>query len=886
MRTPRLTGHAAGRLRRLACGLRALACCLPAWCAPAAPAQPAVPALPPSVEGFERVSDRVWAFVARDQRSANGALFIGAEEALAVDPGLTPAIASRFLEGARAIAQRPLRTVVLTHGHADHAQGVSCMADASFTLVSSPQTRRALAESLAAVSRDLAQGATAAAERAQLLACAMRLPEPITDGRREFDLGGHTVVVWAPGVAHTAGDLVVWSPADRVLATGDLFINRASPDMKQGSVAGLLARLDGLLELPLERVIPGHFEVAGKAELARFRDYVRAVHDGARRALDSGGKEAQPDLGAFKDLRQFPQYAATFADNLRAAADQYRAEPARPGASAGFAVLRRLKLGRNPHQIAFSPDGRWAYVAIAGERRIARVDVASLTAAGAMPVAGAPLGVRALATDELLITHFDGTTIERRRWGAAAATASLAAGAGPSLITGPLPDGSLLAVAERADRLLHFSPERLAVLGSYATGARPFPPAATSDGCLAFVPNYQAGTVTVVDLWNARVRAQVAVGAQPSGGAVLPLDHEYAVAVRGGSRIAFINTASRRLVSTLSAGIGEAPFSVVVAPSGRLAFVNNTASHDISVIALPEKRVIARIAVGEIPIVMAVHPSGETLWVACEGTHEVDVIRIPQADAGTDTGERAAGGLGSSGAAAAAPVPVTEVALLGTIHGTHRSSRRWGLDQLRRTIEAFRPDVVIAEIPPDRWPRIWDDYASRGVIEDSRVRAFPEYVDVLLPLKLRLGFEVEPAAAWTEEMNDLRQARIAAFGKQASMRRRHAAYQAAEKAAQAQDRDHLTDSDDPRVIHSERYDELTRIALGPYDEFLNDWIGPGGWTNINVAHYRLVDAALRRHAGKRILITFGASHKYWLAEQLRMRDDIRLLDITPFLPPP
>jgi len=354
------------------------------------------------------------------------------------------------------------------------------------------------------------------------------------------------------------------------------------------------------------------------------------------------------------------------------------------------------------------------------------------------------------------------------------------------------------------------------------------------------------------------------------------------VAVRGENRIAFINTASKTVVSTLGAGIGASPFSVVVAPNGRLAFVNNTASHDISVIALPERRVIARIPVGEIPIVMAVHPSGQTLWVACEGTHEVDVIRIPQPGAE----ERAASEPEGPGAAAAAPAAMTEVALLGTIHGSHRSSKRWGLEQLRLTIEAFRPDVVITEIPPDRWPRIWDDYASRGVILDSRLRAFPEYVDVLLPLKLRLGFEVEPAAAWTEEMNDLREARMAAFGKDAKRRQRHAAYQAAEKAAQAQDTAHVTDSDDPRVIHSEPYDRLTKIALGPYDEFLNDVIGPGGWTNINVAHYRLVDAALRRHAGKRILITFGASHKYWFAEQLRTRDDIRLLDITPFLPPP
>lgn len=51
---------------------------------------------------------------------------------------------------------------------------------------------------------------------------------------------------------------------------------------------------------------------------------------------------------------------------------------------------------------------------------------------------------------------------------------------------------------------------------------------------------------------------------------------------------------------------------------------------DVSVLLLPERRVVARIPVGEIPIVMAVHPSGKTLWVSSEGSHEVSVIEIPK----------------------------------------------------------------------------------------------------------------------------------------------------------------------------------------------------------------------------------------------------------------
>lgn len=824
--------------------------------------------------GFVQVSGHVWAFVAQDERSANGALFVGDREALALDPGLTPAIAERFFAAARDLTDRPIRTVVLSHWHPDHALGAVCGPAGAHRLAATSASRRALAENAAKVAKALAGGDADEAERDMLAHCVVRLPDLLIDAPRSFDLGGHRVHVWSPGIAHTDGDLVLWSETDRVLATGDLFLHDSSPDMQEGSVGGLLRALDQLLELPARKVIPGHFAVGDTTALVRFRDYVKAVHDGARAAVDGGTPVPAVDLSAFADFRQYPQYQATFADNLQAAAAQYRDEPARPGAGNGFGLLRRLELGHNPHQIAFSPDGRWAYVAMAGDDRIARVDVASLTADGAMPVADAPLGVHARATDDLLLTRFAGESIERRGWAASTAAATLASGLGTSLFSAPLPDGSLLASVERRDVLLRFARDTLALLDSFPTGARPFPPAATSDGRLAFVPNYDDGTVSVIDLWNRKAGARIAVGAKPSGGAVLPGDSEYAVAVRGERRIAFINTASKSVVATLADGIGESPFSVVLAPNGRLAFVNNTASHDVSVIALPEKRVVARIATGEIPIVLAVHPSGETLWVSCEGTHEVDVFAIPHRwrEAAPDP--------------VADTAAIAEVAVLGMLHDRHRDSRAWGLAAVRTAIARFRPDVVIAEIPPDRWDRIWRDYAERGTIEDSRILRFPEYTDVLLPLKVQLGFAVEQGAAWTQEMSDLRNARIAAFEQQPVFAERAARYRAATEAAQALDREHLLDSDDPQVIHSAEYDRLSKLTLAPYDAALNDVIGPGGWTRINVAHHRLIDAAIRRHPGQRILITFGAGHKYWLLEQLRTRDDIHLLDVHAFLPEP
>src|SRR3546814_19352941 len=98
---------------------------------------------------------------------------------------------------------------------------------------------------------------------------------------------------------------------------------------------------------------------------------------------------------------------------------------------------------------------------------------------------------------------------------------------------------------------------------------------------------------------------------------------------------------------------------------------------------------------------MAVHPSGETLWVSCAGSHTLDVIAIPRV-------------WREPAADAPAPSVRSEVAVPGMIHDGHRKSATWGLDAVRATITRFDPDVVIAEVAPDRRPRNGNSAQRRG----------------------------------------------------------------------------------------------------------------------------------------------------------------------------
>ncbi|MEM7353455.1 MAG: hypothetical protein AAF657_21845 [Acidobacteriota bacterium] len=225
-----------------------------------------------------------------------------------------------------------------------------------------------------------------------------------------------------------------------------------------------------------------------------------------------------------------------------------------------------------------------------------------------------------------------------------------------------------------------------------------------------------------------------------------------------------------------------------------------------------------------------------------------------------------------------------EVVVLGMIHGQHRESERYSTEVVRSLIRTIEPAVVLVEIPPDRLPTAMDEFRTTGEIAEPRVVRFPEYVDALFPLTREMDFEIVPTAAWTRPMADTRRAQLEAISQDPARAEDWAAYEEANRQAEAA----ITaggDDDDPRWIHTDAYDDAVEIGLSIYNRLFNDELGPGGWDNINAAHYAYIAKALdeRQGQGQRILITYGSGHKGWFLRQLRQRDDIVLLDVAPFL---
>ena len=210
-----------------------------------------------------------------------------------------------------------------------------------------------------------------------------------------------------------------------------------------------------------------------------------------------------------------------------------------------------------------------------------------------------------------------------------------------------------------------------------------------------------------------------------------------------------------------------------------------------------------------------------------------------------------------------------QVIVIGTIHSQHLQSKEYSLKVFSDIIENLKPDVVLAEIPPDRFAIANEQFQKSGKINEPRVLQYPEFSKVIFPLQKSMGFQLIPVSAWTEEMANAREDKLEEIKRDKNRSKDWQSYTQARQLSGELFEKYIQEFD-PIKIHSEEFDQILNIELQVFSDLFNDDLGKGGWENINLAHYQLIDFELNKlkNQNKKILILFGSGHKGWLIKKL------------------
>jgi len=303
----------------------------------------------PSIKLFkiERVSAHVYAAIAQTTPVVNGnsAIIVTQEGLVVVDSQSSPSAArSLYNQFKREVAALPVRYLINTHHHLDHAHGNGAygeMFGQKMDIVATDFSRAALDQASRWFNDFLQRRPTPSAElqnvpnqeryyefvqvyigslkkdipeleaqiphleepkktAAQLRLAGLRLyfadmskfaptlPNITFAHDLKLECGDVTVEVRHLGYGHTAGDAVVLIPEDRVVVTGDL-VHGLEPLLFEAYPDKWPATLEELSKLDFGTIVPGHGPVQRtRTTLTLFKDYLVELNQVVREGVVAG----------------------------------------------------------------------------------------------------------------------------------------------------------------------------------------------------------------------------------------------------------------------------------------------------------------------------------------------------------------------------------------------------------------------------------------------------------------------------------------------------------------------------------------------------------------------------------------------------------------------
>jgi YVTN family beta-propeller protein len=250
------------------------------------------------------------------------------------------------------------------------------------------------------------------------------------------------------------------------------------------------------------------------------------------------------------------------------------------------------------HEVATSPDGRFAYLPLYGNAGVGR------------PGTDGHLMLVIDLVAKKIVNEVD-----------------FGHGVRPHCVLFERSSGLLYVTTELDRTVTIVDPHTLKIVGSIPTNQEQSHMLATShDGKFGYTANVSAGTVSVLDLAARKFVTAIPISSTTQRISVSNDDKLVFTADQSKPQLAVIDTATNQIRSRVALpGIGYGSASSL---DGANLFVTLPAAGALAILDLKTMRVTHTIQVGERPQEVLVQPDGKTAYVSCFGGHQVAVIDL------------------------------------------------------------------------------------------------------------------------------------------------------------------------------------------------------------------------------------------------------------------
>ncbi|MTE00330.1 quinoprotein relay system zinc metallohydrolase 2 [Paracoccus sp. YIM 132242] len=242
---------------------------------------------------------------------ANLGFVVGSDSIAVIDAGASRAQGQALFAAIRAVSDKPISHLVVTHMHPDHAFGAEVFREAGATIVGHAR----LADALQSRGPVYLDNLTRLYGSGPMIGTRVVLPDVAVGDSLDIDLGGRVLTLTATGPAHSDNDLTVLDRATGTLFAGDLVFRGLTP-IVDGSLPGWIGWMDGARDGG--PVVPGHGPVARdwSEAVGAQRDFLTALDHATRDALDAGLPLSQAVPAIVEALQPLAGDWASFPDSV------------------------------------------------------------------------------------------------------------------------------------------------------------------------------------------------------------------------------------------------------------------------------------------------------------------------------------------------------------------------------------------------------------------------------------------------------------------------------------------------------------------------------------------------------------------------------------------